>query len=29
MCYEELLLLLGGLDTSGLVERKWYKHRAS
>ena len=29
MRYEELLLLLGGLDTSGLVERKWYKHRAS
>lgn len=29
MRYEELLLLLGGLDTKALVERKWWRRSAS
>jgi hypothetical protein len=29
MRYEELLLLLGGLDAKDLVERKWRRRDAS
>lgn len=29
MRYEELLLLLGGLDTQGLVERNWWRRKVS